>query len=321
MVKILIYKFTNNINEKSYIGLTTKSLEERRLLHIADAMNFKTNFIFHKAIRKYGIGSFKLEVLEDNIEDREELKRKEVLYISKYNTHYLKGYGYNMTDGGDLMDSGEDHPSSKMTNKEVQTVCELLKNSNLTFGQIVNKLNLDVTEHQIYYINNGEQWNDPEINYPIRNNPKSISKTGANNPSAKLTDGKVLEIIELLKNTTMSQKKIADKYGMHRNMIGYINTCKNWTHLHDFKNNIREECNMKTKIIAPNRIADETVLEIIELLKNTSITQKEIAKKFKLGRTTISQINNCKKRKDLHKFKKNIRKEWKGGDTGYEKDK
>jgi hypothetical protein len=146
-----------------------------------------------------------------------------------------------MTYGGDLMESGENHPSSKMTNEQVKDIKRLLKETDLTYVDIVKKLNLRVNEHQIYYINIGEQWVDESIQYPIRSNPKSLSKTGKNNPASKLSEENVLEIINLLMNTKLTQQEIANKFGMHRNMIGYINTCKNWTHLHNFKNNIRLE--------------------------------------------------------------------------------
>lgn len=59
----IIYKVTNLINSKCYIGQTTKSLDDRRFIHIKDAKRQKYNSLFHKAIIKYGIDNFKWEVL------------------------------------------------------------------------------------------------------------------------------------------------------------------------------------------------------------------------------------------------------------------
>ena len=56
----LIYKITNNINNKNYIGLTSKTAEERFAQHIDCAVYHKDNFIFHQALRKYGYTNFTL---------------------------------------------------------------------------------------------------------------------------------------------------------------------------------------------------------------------------------------------------------------------
>lgn len=89
-----IYKITNLINGKLYIGQTTKSIEKRFVRHINDALNgLDTHFA--KAIRKYGKDNFKIELLDDSAKDQEELNQLENYYIHKYNT--LQN-GYNETD-------------------------------------------------------------------------------------------------------------------------------------------------------------------------------------------------------------------------------
>ena len=60
----LIYKVTNKINSKIYIGLTSKTAEQRCMQHINDAVQNRDNYAFHSAIRKYGYNAFELEVLE-----------------------------------------------------------------------------------------------------------------------------------------------------------------------------------------------------------------------------------------------------------------
>ena len=51
---MIIYKITNIINGKSYIGQTAYSLNERWLSHLSDMVKKKDNNYFHNAIRKYG---------------------------------------------------------------------------------------------------------------------------------------------------------------------------------------------------------------------------------------------------------------------------
>lgn len=50
----IIYRAINKINGKGYIGLTTRSLQERKDEHIKSARIESDNYYFHKAIRKYG---------------------------------------------------------------------------------------------------------------------------------------------------------------------------------------------------------------------------------------------------------------------------
>lgn len=93
---MIIYKATNKINGKAYVGQTVFSLENRRDRHIREALNRKDNCYFHRAIRKYGIEKFDWEILQerDTIED---LNRLEMYYIGLYDTFEK---GYNLTLGG-----------------------------------------------------------------------------------------------------------------------------------------------------------------------------------------------------------------------------
>jgi group I intron endonuclease len=95
-----IYKYTNKINGKPYLGFTTDFVG-RQYRHKYDAENHKDNFIFHYAIRKYGIKSFTIDIIEQS-DDIEFLHNyREEYYIREYKSHYMDGYGYNMTYGGE----------------------------------------------------------------------------------------------------------------------------------------------------------------------------------------------------------------------------
>ena len=59
---MIVYCYTNKINNKKYIGITSRSLEEREQNHLYEAYNKNSltyNVPFKRAIRKYGIESFK----------------------------------------------------------------------------------------------------------------------------------------------------------------------------------------------------------------------------------------------------------------------
>ena len=95
----LVYKLTNKINNKVYIGFTSKSLKKRFEKHIRDS-KYGRNTYLSNAIRKYGIENFSKEVLFKT-ESLIEVKNLEINYIKKYNSFYLGENGYNMTLGGE----------------------------------------------------------------------------------------------------------------------------------------------------------------------------------------------------------------------------
>ena len=96
-----IYVITNIINDKKYVGLTTKTAEQRFEKHINNALA-GMNTILYKSIRKHGRENFKVEVIETGIDNVEELKMKETEYIKKFKTYaFTGGHGYNMTIGGE----------------------------------------------------------------------------------------------------------------------------------------------------------------------------------------------------------------------------
>ncbi len=91
---MIIYKALNRINGKIYIGQTVRSLEERIPCHLS----IKKKPPFSLALRKYGIQSFELSII-DNASSKEVLDAKERYWIKQYGCKVP--YGYNLTDGGE----------------------------------------------------------------------------------------------------------------------------------------------------------------------------------------------------------------------------
>lgn len=91
-----IYKVTNNINKKIYIGQTIQDENIRWNHHIREALN-GSDTKFHRALRKYGKDGFMWEVIEEV--DNDKLNEREIYWISYYNSYKQ---GYNSTTGGDL---------------------------------------------------------------------------------------------------------------------------------------------------------------------------------------------------------------------------
>lgn len=91
---ISIYQIVNKINGKSYIGITSNSLEARWNDHIKGY--FKS--IIHLALKKYGENNFTF-ILLNEVETWVEACDKEKIYIKNFNTKVPDGY--NLTNGGD----------------------------------------------------------------------------------------------------------------------------------------------------------------------------------------------------------------------------
>lgn len=97
-MKMLIYKYENKINHKKYIG-QTKNFTRRQYEHLRSSILGYDNFTFHKAIKKYGIENFDVEIV-CYCNSKEELNEKEIYYIDYYKSFISDG-GYNLTRGGD----------------------------------------------------------------------------------------------------------------------------------------------------------------------------------------------------------------------------
>ena len=98
-----IYKITNKINGKCYIG-QAQDIYKRWNDHRSCAFNknhSNHNAVLYRAIRKYGLDNFKFEIIEECSLDK--LNEREIYYIDYYNSfiHNKNSNGYNMTLGGE----------------------------------------------------------------------------------------------------------------------------------------------------------------------------------------------------------------------------
>ena len=92
-----IYKITNDINEKVYIGKTQNSIKQRWDEHLRDSIKrTEEHRPLYAAMRKYGGEHFKIEAIEEC--DTFILDERERYWIEYYNAYTN---GYNATPGGD----------------------------------------------------------------------------------------------------------------------------------------------------------------------------------------------------------------------------
>lgn len=95
--KFIIYKATNLINGKNYIGQTVKTLKERKSGHVRKSEH-GSKYCFHNAIKKYGVETFVWEII-CSCQSKDEADVREREFIKVFNAKVPSGY--NMTDGGE----------------------------------------------------------------------------------------------------------------------------------------------------------------------------------------------------------------------------
>ncbi len=109
-----IYKITNTINNKVYIGQTSKTAQERFNAHIKKAKAHVNRYLYD-AMNHYGIENFSVEEIEKC--SKEMLDEREIYWIAFYKSDN-KEFGYNMTKGGGGGDTWTNNPHKDKTRKK-----------------------------------------------------------------------------------------------------------------------------------------------------------------------------------------------------------
>lgn len=151
-MSIGIYKITNKINNKSYIGQSIHI--ERRWSEHLQGSRYNPHSVLHLAMKKYGEENFIFEILE--LCDEKDLNVKEEKYIIQYNT--LVPMGYNVQKGGD------NH--SLTIPENIKALQQDLLNTDIIFEKLADKYNLST--RTITRVNQGDVWFNNQYSYPLR---------------------------------------------------------------------------------------------------------------------------------------------------------
>ena len=269
-----IYKITNLINNKIYIG-QSKDVNRRWREHCLNSVsNNNENRYLYSSMRKYGINNFKIEIIEGPIENYNE---REKYWISFYNSN-KKECGYNMTEGGENppITKGDNCSLTKYSDELILKLQKELNSTNNSFEKI--GLKYGVSCEYLSLINLGKIRKDENKNYPLRPSP-NIRK-----------DREIVEkiIYELLFSVS-SIESIAKKFNIDSDTIYKINKGQHFY-------NIRE---LVYPIRSPHNLISNYLLENIYLdLQENKLKFSEIEKKYNLSKATINRINQGKSYKN-----------------------
>ena len=86
-----LYKITNLLNNKNYIGITNREPKER----FAEHKKLSSKSFIGKAIQSDGVDNFSFEVLLTEIENKD-ISNLECEYIKKYNSLLPNGYNADL---------------------------------------------------------------------------------------------------------------------------------------------------------------------------------------------------------------------------------
>ena len=147
-----IYKITNKVNGKVYIGQSIRPIEQRFQRHINDAVNNILDTHFARAIRKYGKENFYIELVE-TCDNQTELNLREQYWIRKYDSI---NNGYNETDA--TSKCGGNTYMSK-TESEMKEISEKISKTKLgsknPHSRSVKVFNIVTNEEKVFDIGTG----------------------------------------------------------------------------------------------------------------------------------------------------------------------
>lgn len=261
-MKKCIYKITNLINNKIYIG-QTNNFERRKREH-SKQMYGNCSKVLYNAIEKYGWENFSMEMIEDYCENYNE---KENYWIKKFNSYVPNGYNIDLA-----LTSSE--CNIFISEEILNLIIKDLQNTQLTADEIAEKYNISSSQ-TIRNINKGIIHKKNNIEYPIRKMRNELAKERA------------LLVIQDLKQTDLSFKELSEKYNCSITCISNINTGSR-VHFENEEYPIRKNTR-QSKVFTSQEI-DNIYNDII----NTKMKWSELAIKYNCGEKVFQHINNGK---------------------------
>lgn len=264
MEKKYIYKITNLINNKIYIGQTNNPNRRWKEHRNSNSGCIK----LRNAIKKYGSENFIFEIIEGPIINYDE---REKYWITQYNSI---NEGYNIAEGGQTgpIFKGEESFFCLYSDNMVFNICKDLIENKKYIKDIAEEYG--VSSSYVSDLNAGKYRKFPELIYPLRKS-ENITK-----------DEKIIkDICYDLINTYESAGRLAKKYNVSVRVIDKVNSGK-----HKFCNKV-----LNYPIRSENsKISNHILQQIRNDLRDDKLKFSEIEKKYNLSKATINRINQGK---------------------------
>lgn len=296
---LYIYKFTNKINGKTYIG-QTNNIEQRKRGHKSTAYNNKAHDYhnaFHNAIRKYGWENFDFEILEevDDSFGREYLNQREIFFISYYDS--LVGHnGYNIKEGGNGNMPEPKTFEERVACSKVFTLDEIVDiQKMLCEGYALFEIREKyprLTRSFLSNINIGLNFYNENLTYPLGKNRTRFSKSQQD------------DIIQKIKQN-VSYSQIQKEYDLSPGYISMINSGQRWHRKNESYPLVLKDC-------ADINFGKQSKHDLLF----TDLSTRELAKKYNKSKATFTAINVGRNRKDkrfkypLRTYKEENQKIW-----------
>lgn len=286
-MKGFIYKITNKVNGKSYIGQTRYTVEFRWRQH----QHKRDNVYFHNAIHKYGIENFTVEILEEC--DYKDLNSREIFYIAKYDT--FKN-GYNLTLGGDgnrklfLDDKYDEIVGMYLAGFSSHKIAVIYEVDKATILKILKALNIKIRNNSLNI--NNQEFQELLLDYQSGYSLKELAKR-YNCSSVGLKDYLIRKGVD-----------IKQKYSILNDQQGQINLINDYLSNEMKLSEIQKKYHCSYSIfrqvlslhgiqqkgqIKRFKLSDSDCLQIIKQF-NEGIKVKQIAENFEVDKGTIYAV-------------------------------
>lgn len=174
--------------------------------------------------------------------------------------------------------SGALNPNSKLTEKEVREICELIQTGKYFDTEIAKMYN--VTYTNISDIHKGKLWTHISKDYDL-----------SNRKPRKFTEQEAREICELLQEGKLFDTQIAKMYNTTHETVGMIKNGKLWKH-------ISKDYVFKEKA---RKFTKDQVREICEVMQKGEYLDGEIAKMFGTTSTFLKNLRDGVCHRDVTK--------------------
>lgn len=270
-----IYKITNKVNGKVYIGQTI-NFRKRSKEHFSTLRkNIHRNSYLQHSYNKYGEAAFQINIIK--VCSHEELDELEIHYIKKYNS-LNKNVGYNMLTGGNERRIIPEEVKKKIGLAHKGRKNTLEHNKNISLGrkgiihpvEVIMRTNKTKKENQI-------QW-------------------GETNPNAVLTNDDVEKLIKDMLNG-LTVEDVMKKYKCSRQTVYGITRNRTYKAILP---------NLRKKLYNLNEENKKNTLNKIIPMYLNGKSQNKISKELGIARRTVSKVlkeNNINTRLYKNQFR------------------